>query len=135
MKAKMNKEIKIVRDGNCFYIIQDLWGLDLYHRTRASKNFIENETKVLEECIDNEIKAILLRNGINLQDKSENALKLAFDTLNQKGKKIVITDLFNNNKTFYRSLVVGRNEKSKIVVILEEDRYLQSGVEVKETNL
>lgn len=124
---KMN-EIKLTKENNCIYLTQDLWGMNLYQRTKAIEKFVKNETKILEYCVDNELKAIFNRNGIIVLTNDESVLNRAFDMLNAKGISIDIKDLFKNKK-IYKGVVVGTSN-NEMTVVLEDDRYIQCGVEI-----
>lgn len=121
-------EIKLTKENNCIYLTQDLWGMNLYQRTKAIEKFVKNETKILEYCVDNELKAIFNRNGIIVLTNDESVLNRAFDMLNAKGISIDIKDLFKNKK-IYKGVVVGTSN-NEMTVVLEDDRYIQCGVEI-----
>ena len=119
---------KIVKDNNCFYLVLDLKGLSLYERSKAISKFVRRDTKILEECIETEIKAQLDQLGINAYAKSESVLIKALDTLNAMGKRLVINDLYS--KPLDDCDFVAKSDNYMNVVI-ESHRYLQCGKEIK----
>lgn len=129
----LNKSISIVRDNDCIYLIQDLAGLNTYEKVRAIDRFVRLETLTLERQANRVIKALFRKNGINIAEESESVLKSQLDALNGKGKDIVITDLYSNGE-YYRCEHVGTS-KNHMNVYLEDDRYLQCGIEIKEVEI
>lgn len=125
--------IKLVKDGNCYYLTQSLYGMNLYQRTKAIKQFINNETKILEDCIEHEIRAILNRNGLIVEDTSESALNDLFSALNEKGKDIDIVDIYKDRQ-IYGCVLLGKSPND-MTVWLEDDDLLQCGCKVKEKEL
>lgn len=126
-------KVVLYRDGNCFYLTQSVFRLKLYERTKEIKKFMDNETKILEQCVDTEIKAIFERNGINTGDTTESALKLMFDTLKSKGKEIVVEDLYKDKKL--DGCVVVGTSKNKMTIVLEDNELLQCGIMVEEREI
>lgn len=123
----------LTKIDNCLYLTLNIEGYSLYQRTKLIKNFIVNETKVLEDLADTEIRAIFAKNGINIYSTEENALKQAFDTLKGKGKEIVITDLYKDKENFGCVLVgMSANDMS---VWLEDNKILQCGIMVEEREI
>lgn len=118
---------KIERDNDCVYMLQDISGLQGYDRAKAIVNFCDKETKIFEREIDRAILEILSRNGINVPSTDKSVLKLAFDQLKSKGKDIRVE---NNTENLYNC------EKIKVcklfTVYLEDDKYLQVAIRVKE---
>ena len=121
---------KIYRDENCLYLIQDVSGFDTYDKAKAIVNFCDKETKLFEKEIDKAILEIFERNGINIPSTDKSVLKLAFDQLKSKGKDIRVE---NNTENLYNC------EKIKVCklfsVYLEDDKYLQVAIRVKEIDL
>lgn len=123
----------LTKIDNCLYLTLNIDGYGLYQRTKLIKNFIVNETKVLEDLADTEIRAIFAKNGINIYSTEESALKQAFDTLKGKGKEIVITDLYKDNENFGCILVgMSANDMS---VWLEDNKILQCGIMIEEREI
>lgn len=111
------EKIKGEEDNSTIYIMsQDISGLNLYERAKATKRFIDNETKVLEMVLESDLREILRANGVIPQDGGENALKVAFAYLEDKGKHIEIRDRYYN---LYDEKIVGESP-NKMTVILEE---------------
>lgn len=123
-------EVKLIREDNSFYLTQSLVGMSLYQRTKAIEKFIRHETKILENCIETEIKAIFQRNGINVYDTSESALNELFSALNSKGKRIEITDLFEC-KVDDNCVLLGKSP-NKMTVWLEDETLLECGIRIRE---
>ena len=121
---------KIERDNDCVYMLQDISGLQGYDRAKAIVNFCDKETKIFEREIDSAILDIFQRNGINVPNTDKSVLKLAFDLLKAKGKDIRVE---NNTENLYNC------EKIKACklfsVYLEDDKYLQVAIRVKEIDL
>ena len=123
-------EVKLIRENNSFYLTQSLVGMSLYQRTKAIEKFIRHETKILENCIETEIKAIFQRNGINVYDTSESALNELFSALNSKGKRIEITDLFEC-KVDDNCVLLGKSP-NRMTVWLEDEILLECGIRIRE---
>ena len=129
MAKKTLVEIKIhegeTPNSKIYVISQNIQGLSLYERSKAIHRFIEKETKVLETCIENDLRAILIGYGIIPKDGIESALTEAFFNLHSLGKDIVIYDRYNelNNER-----IVG--EKNNMTVINEDD-ILSAAMEVE----
>ena len=49
--------VNLTKDNNCYYLTQNIGGLSLYEKAKLINRFVKNETKVLENFIDKEIKA------------------------------------------------------------------------------
>ncbi len=123
----------ISKDADCIYLTQDLQGMGTYDKSKAIVNFCDKETKSFEKEIDKVILSIFERNGINIPNTDKSVLKKAFATLNKNGKNIEIKDLYKNRQLY--NTVVIKETKNHFVVVLEEDRYLQCGIQVKEIRL
>lgn len=124
---------KIEVDGNCLYLIQDLWGMDTYERSKALVDFCDKETKIFEKRIDRAIIDIFERNGINIVSTNKSVLKKALDTLKSKGKTIEVEDLLENIRDYNIEHIT--NTKNHFTIMLEDKRYLQCGVCVMEKSL
>ena len=124
---------KIEVDGNCLYLIQDLWGMDTYQRAKALVDFCDKETKMFEKRIDRAIIDIFERNGINIVSTNKSVLKKALDTLKSKGKDIEVVDLLENTRDYNIEHIT--NTKNHFTIMLEDRRYLQCGVCVMEKRL
>lgn len=125
-------EIELENETNkVFYLHQDISGMSLYQRTKAIDRFVHYETKILEQCIENEIKDIFRRNGISVLGTQDSALKLAFTQLNGKNKSIAIVDRY---KDINFENIVGVSD-NHMTVILEDDYMLSCAMEVKEITI
>ena len=125
----MATRVSLYQEDNCYYLTQDISGLTLYQKTKVIDKFVKQETKVLENCVENDLRAIFSKFGINIQDTSESALNSAFDTLKSKGKQIVIIDLYRN-RVLYHCVQVGISP-NKMSVWLENGYLLQCGIQVE----
>ena len=99
--------------------------LDIYNKAKATKRFINSETKVLEMLLETHLREILRSNGIIPLDGSEDALNKAFLQLELKGKKIEIADRYyeiNGEK------IIGESENH--MTVIEEDGVLSCAIEV-----
>lgn len=128
----MNKpKIEIIEKDDThiiYYMHQDIGCLDLYERTKAIERFINNATQTLEMLISNDIREILRRNGIIIQDGSENALKQAFDELKyNKGLDIQIIDRYYQ---IGDERIVGES-KNQMTCIMEEDSIIGCSMEIR----
>lgn len=121
---------KLIRDNECLYLTQDLSGLGTYDRAKAIIQFCDKETKLFEKEIDKAILEIFERNGINVPNTEKSVLKLAFDLLKAKGKQIQVCDIYAKTTDLYNSELVKQTKQFSIW--LEDNTYLQVGVEVKE---
>ena len=117
----------IHKENNCYYLSQDLSGMDLYERTRAIKRFINSDTKILEECVNNEIKAIFKAKGINAYSNDESVLKGALDTFNRQYGAITLVDLFK--KPIERCEKI--DNKNGMTIVIEDNRFIECGMEIK----
>ena len=125
----MATRVSLYQEDNCYYLTQDISGLTLYQKTKVIDKFIKQETKVLESCVENDLRKVFSENGIIIQDTTESALNVAFDTLKAKGKQIVITDLYRN-RVLYHCVQVGISP-NKMSVWLENGYLLQCGIQVE----
>lgn len=122
----------IYQEGNSVYLVLDLGvGTNLYEREKQIDKFMKNETRVLEQRVNRLIKGIFARNGIIANDGNKSALNEVFSALKRKGKSVDIIDLYN--KPLYKCEIVGVS-KNYMTCQLEEDRYLQCGIEVREVS-
>ena len=126
----MKREPQITIQDNTIFLTMDLKGLDLYQRGKVIRRFVNSDTRIVEDYADRLCKAILSRNGINVKDTSESAYNEALDHLKAKGKRIVITDFYKDTNLDNCELV--QRSKNKITIIIEDNRYLECGVEVVE---
>lgn len=117
----------ITKENNCLYLSQDLSGMDLYERTRTIKRFINSDTKILEECVNNEIKAIFKSKGINAYSSEESVLKTALDTFNRQYGTITLVDLFKNPVERCEKI----DNKNGMTIVIEDNRFIVCGMEIK----
>ena len=126
----MKREPKILIEDNTIFMSLDLKGLNLYQRGKAIRTFINSDTKIVEDYADNLIRSILRKYGITISDTSEDSYLNAMIKLRQKNKRIEVTD-------YYKDLDIERCEvvtttKSKMTILLEDNRYLNVGVMICE---
>lgn len=114
-----------------YHMWEDIGDLDLYERAKAKDRFLKSESKVMEKVLESDLRNFLSVFGIIPYDTSESALKLAFDTLNAKGKQIVIVDRNKNNTS---EEIVGVSDNHMTIVI---DRYyvMSIAMEIKVVDL
>ena len=124
---KRNKP-QITIEDNTVFLTLDLKGLGLYDRAKAIRQFV-NDTKIVQDYVDELVKGILDRNGIILLGTDKSALEWAFDRLNAKGKDIKVIDFYGGRLIDDCRYVDTKND---ITVVLEENRYLQAAVKVEE---
>lgn len=124
---------KIVIENSTIFLTLDLKGLGLYERGKAIRRFINSDTKIVEDYADTMIRSILRKNGICINSTDKQVLQEAFDTLKAKGKTIEVID-FYKDKSFYHCEYVSMSSGS-ITVILEDNRYLECAIEIKEIDL
>lgn len=116
MKPKL--ELIEKSDNNVVYhLYLDIGDMDIYDRAKMVDRFLKTESKIMEKVLESEIRHFLQVYGIIPSDTSESALKLAFDTLKDKGKQIEIID---RNKKAIGDEIVGVSENGMTVSI---DRY------------
>lgn len=126
----MKREPKIMIQDDTIFLTLDLKGLDLYQRGKAIRKFINSDTKIVEDYADTLIRAIFKRNGINVYGDDKSVLNRAFDTLKQKGKQIEIIDFYQNVDLERCDVIT--TTKTKMTILIEDNRYLLAGVIVKE---
>ena len=124
---------KIERDNDTLWLMQDLSGMGVYDKAKAIVNFCDKETKLFEKEIDRAILEIFDRNGIEIPSADKKVLKLAFDLLKAKGTDIEIVDAFKDTKIDDCEFV--KLTKNQFTVVLEDSRYIQCCVRVKEKKL
>ena len=124
---------QIYNDHNSYYLIQDIQGLDRYQRAKAINNFVSKGTKLLEMYLDSEIEKIFADNFILIRNSDKESIKRAFRELRQRGKQIEILDLFSG-KEFYKCEYI-TTTKGKMTVVIEEDKYLEAGIRVNESEV
>ena len=122
---------RIESEDNQVYMLQDIGDTNEYERAKAIINFCDKESKLFEKAIDREIIEIFERNGINVPSTDKSVLKLAFELLKSKGKSIELTDMLKDYQNLDNVEFV-KLTKGKFIVALEDKRYLQCCVRVKE---
>lgn len=113
-----------------YYLWQDISGYSLYESTRIKERFLKTESKIMESVLESDLRRFLALNGIIPYDMSESALKLAFDTLKSKRKRIDIID--RNLKTDEE--IVGKSPNG-MTVILDRYEVLSIAMEVRVVNI
>jgi len=127
MAKKELVKIEIREEGNnkVFIMSQSIKGMSLYERSKVINRFLERETKVLEQAIENYLRSVFISYGIVPYDGSDDALQEAFYKLHTKGKDIIIIDRYCDTD----ERIIG--ERNQMTVILEED-ILSAAIEVGE---
>ena len=122
----------IEKDDNhvIYHLWEDISDLDLYDRSKEILRFVKQESKIMEQVLENDLRGFLMSYGIIPYDNSKSALNEAFDTLKSKGKIIEIVD--RNKKT--KEEVVGVSENGMTVIV---DRYyvMSIAMEIKVVDL
>lgn len=127
---KRNKP-EIYIEDNTVFLHQDLKGLGLYERGKSIRQFV-NDTKIVEDYVDELIKGILERNGIILLGNDKSALEQAFALLKDKHKEIRVINFYGDRDIWHCKYI---DTKNNITVVFEDNRYLQAGVKVEEKDL
>lgn len=127
--------ITFKKDGNCLYLVEDLIGMSEWEKQKAIENFKTKETKLFEKMIDNEIVKIFRKNGVNIYSTEKSALNSAFSDLARKGKKVLVDDIYDKDKIFGCVKVAESDRQCMFNIWLEDDRYLQCGVAIREIRL
>ena len=128
----MKNEPKILIQDNTIFLTMDLKGLDLYQRGKVIRRFVNSDTRIVEDYADRLCKAILSKYGINVKDTSESAYKEALDRFKALGKEIKVVDFYEDTKLDNCEIV--QRSKNKITVLIEDNRFLQCAVEIREIN-
>ena len=124
----------IAQPEHTFYLVQKVETTDLYTKSKMITEFLEKETKKLEFVINNEIKSILREKGINILSNKESAYKTALDTLKHEFNKVIdIEDLYKD-KILENCEYIGVSNNG-MTVVLEDNKYLQTGIQVKEIDI
>lgn len=118
----------IEREYDSLFLVKDLQGLGIYDRAKSIVDFCDKETKDFEKEIDRAILKIFERNNINIPNTQKSVLKGAFEKLKARGKRIVITDLYES----VQDCKLIKKTKNHFTVMLEDDRFIQCGVRVEE---
>ena len=100
-------------------------GLGIYEKAKATKRFMETETKVLEQVLDTDLRQVLRDNGIIPDDGSNQALEKAFNQLELKGKTIEIRDRYFE---FQGERIIG--ESPNCMTVIEESDILSCAMEI-----
>ena len=124
---------RITRHENCLYLTQDIVGMSTYERAKAIVSFCDKETKNFEKEIDKVILDIFEKNGVNIPNTDKSVLKKAFAYLKANNKDIKVNDIYESITDLYNAELI---KQTKLFTIwLEDDRYLQCGVEVEEKDI
>lgn len=126
--------VKIIQDENCYYMVQDLQGLDTYDRAKTIVQFCDKETKEFEKVIDRAILDIFEKYGINVPNTTKSVLNRAFDYLNDNGIDIKIANLYTKNPKIYYSCELVK-QTNWFTIYIEDNRFIQCGAKVEEIKL
>ena len=124
----------IHKDFDTYYLVQDIGGLSLFERTQAINKFVKHDTVILEKYIDNLIKADLMENGINAYSNKESVLNGVLEQLKTRGISYLIEDTYKRhyNDNDLKFVAISDNQ---MIVLLENDRYLQCGIRLVKERL
>ena len=112
-------------NSKIFVMSMSINGLGIYEKAKATKRFMETETKVLEQVLDTYLRQVLRDNGIIPDDGSNQALEKAFTELEIKGKTIEIRDRYFE---FQGEKIIG--ESPNCMTVIEEDGILSAAMEI-----
>ena len=129
----MKREPKILIQDNTIFLTMDLKGLDLYQRGKVIRRFVNSDTRIVEDYADRLCKAILSKYGINVKDTTDIAYEQALDKFKELGKELRVVDFYKDTNLDNCELV--QRSKNKITVLIESNRYLMAGIEVREVNV
>lgn len=126
MAKKELVKIEVWQEGDnaTFVMSQSIKGLSIYERAKLINRFLERETKVLEQAIENYLRSVFISYGIIPKDGSYDALEESFYMLHAKGKDILIIDRYAK----VDERIIG--ERNNMTVILEED-ILSAAIEIE----
>lgn len=124
----------IVEPDHTYYMIQKIKTKDIYLRAKLITEFLERETKKFEFVINNEIKAILREKGINILSNKESEYKKALNTLKTRYNKVIDIEDIYKDKNLENCEIIGLSNNGMSVVI-EDNKYLQVGVQIKEIDI
>lgn len=128
------KRLPIIKiENQTIFLSLDLKGMGLYERGKAIRQFINSDTKVVEDYADTMIRAIFKKYGIYINTHDKSALASLFNALKDKGKTIDIIDFYKNADLSGCEIIT--RTKSGMTVLLEDNRYIICGVEIKEIDL
>ena len=127
MAKKELADIKIYdgekENSKIFVLSQSIKGLSTYDKAKAINHFLEKETKVLETCVSNYCRQVLILHNIIPQGGSNKALEIAFYELNSMGYEIEIYDRYANAE----EKIIGENND---MTVINEDDVLSAAIEV-----
>ena len=112
-------------NSKIFVMSMSIGGLGIYEKAKATKRFMETETKVLEQVLDTYLRQVLRDNGIIPDDGSQQAFEKAFTELEIKGKTIEIRDRYFE---FQGEKIIG--ESPNLMTVIEEDGILSAAMEI-----
>lgn len=112
-------------NSKIYIMSMNIKGLGVYERAKATKRFVDKETKVLEMVLENDLRDILRSNGIIPLDGSESALNDAFVQLKCQGKEISIIDRYYD---LYGEKIIKESENH--MTVIEEDGILSCAMEI-----
>lgn len=128
MAKKELVKIEIIEEDNgnkLFIMTRQIKGLSIYERAKAINKFLEKDTNVLLQAIENYLRSVFIYYGIIPQDGSDDALKESFYRLHSMGKDIAIIDRYAQTD----ERIIG--ERNQMTCILEDD-ILSAAIEVGE---
>ena len=129
MATKESVKIEVI-DGEelnskIFIMSLNIGGLGIYEKAKATKKFIDSETKVLEMVIETHLREILRQYGIIPLDGTESSLEKAFAKLEAQGKELEIRDRYyklNDEK------IIGQSANQ--MTVIQEGNILGCAIEI-----
>ena len=112
-------------NSKIYIMSMNIKGLGVYEKAKATKRFVDRETKVLEMVLENDLRDILRSNGIIPLDGSESALNDALVQLKCQGKEISIVDRYYD---LYGEKIIKESENH--MTVIEEDGILSCAMEI-----
>lgn len=129
MARKESVKIEVIsgeqENSKIFVMSLSILGLDLYNKAKATKKFIDNDTKVLETLIESHLREFLRSKGIIPQDGSKLSLERALLQLEAKGCSIDIIDRYDE---LGGERIIGLSAND--MTVIEEDSILSCAIEV-----
>ena len=129
MAKKESVKIEVIsgeeKNSKIFVMSLNIGGLDLYQKAKATKKFIDNDTKVLETLIETHLREFLRSVGIIPQDGSKLSLEKALLQLELKGMSIDIIDRYYE---LGGERIIGLS--SNDMTVIEEGNILSCAMEV-----
>lgn len=112
-------------NSKVFVLTMDISGLGIYEKAKAKVKFINKETLVLEQVIDDYLRQVFREKGVSIEDGSVDALKRAFIILESQGICIGVYDRYYE---INGERIIGESPNG--MTVIEEDGKLSCAMEV-----